>query len=337
MRIRFIITTAWLVLATALGPPAWAWGPEGHHTVGAMADRLLAGTVAEQQVRVLLGGMSLEQASVWADCVKGVRPGTGFDYPESGKYPECAPFETDAGRAAMGDYVRRNDSNCDREPTEESCHRQYHYADVAIQHNRYATGFTGARRDDVVAAIAAAVHVLKNEPAAPPFSFADKREALLVLAHLVGDIHQPLHVGAVYLSVRGTRVDPDADTLDPETETRGGNRLWLGGPGTANLHSRWDAVPTSLTVALLTDMLIQQARAVPVTPGLAADWSTAWATDTVRIARQAFVGVRFGAKKAGRWPTKLPTGYAARINALKREQVVKAGAHLAQLLQAVWP
>ena len=69
----------------------------------------------------------------------------------------------------------------------------------------------------------------------------------------------------------------------------------------------------------------------------AADWSTEWATDAVRAARRAFVGVRFGVKHAGRWPARLPSGYSARINDVKREQVVKAGARLAQLLQAVWP
>ncbi|WP_409362753.1 S1/P1 nuclease [Bradyrhizobium sp. CIR18] len=31
----------------------------------------------------------------------------------------------------------------------------------------------------------------------------DKKEALFVLSHLVGDLHQPLHVGAVYLDSAG--------------------------------------------------------------------------------------------------------------------------------------
>ena len=41
-----------------------------------------------------------------------------------------------------------------------------------------------------------------------PFSFETKQEALRVLAHLVGDVHQPLHVGAIYLDAPGNAVNP---------------------------------------------------------------------------------------------------------------------------------
>ena len=91
---------------------ASAWGPDGHHTVGALADRLIAGTHAEAQVKALLNGLSLEQAAVWADCAKGVDPTKNYAYTSAGKYPECAIFETPDGEAEMIDYVRRNDINC---------------------------------------------------------------------------------------------------------------------------------------------------------------------------------------------------------------------------------
>ena len=76
-------------------------------------------------------------------------------------------------------------------PGDESCHKAYHYTDEAIQRSKYALGSAGTRDFDVVAAITAAIHVLKGEPAPPPFNIKDKREALLMLAHYVGDIHQP--------------------------------------------------------------------------------------------------------------------------------------------------
>ena len=64
---------------------ASSWGPDGHHTVGAIADRLIAGSHAAEQVKSLLGGLSLEQAAVWADCAKGVDPSKDFAYTSAGK------------------------------------------------------------------------------------------------------------------------------------------------------------------------------------------------------------------------------------------------------------
>lgn len=118
---------------------------------------------------------------------------------------------------------------------------------MAIQRTEYSLGVVGARNDDIVGAVAATIHVLKDEPAPAPFSIKDKREALLLLAHYIGDIHQPLHVGAVYLNVAGARIDPDAGSFDPATPTRGGNQIATVIASTnkhgASLHATWDGHP----------------------------------------------------------------------------------------------
>jgi hypothetical protein len=178
-----------IALATALfATVAASWGPDGHHTVGALADRLIVGTHAEAQAKALLGGLSLEQAAVWADCAKDVDPTKNFAYAAAGKYPECAIYETPDGEAQMIDFVRRNDTNCPRVPGDESGHKQYHYSDEAIQRKRYQLGDIGTRPFDVVAAVSATIHVLQGDPAPAPFNIKDKREAMLLLAHYVGDI-----------------------------------------------------------------------------------------------------------------------------------------------------
>jgi hypothetical protein len=220
-----------------------AWGPDGHHSVGAIADRLIAGKSAAVQVSSILGGLSLENAAVWADCAKGIDPAQNYKYTSQGQYPECAIFENPSEETAMADYVRRNDTNCNPKPGEESCHKQYHYADIAIQHDHYDSSFVGARDDDIEHAVVAMTIVLQGGAAPAPFNIKDKREALLLLAHYVGDIHQPLHVGAVYLSSSGRRVNPDSGTFDAATETRGGNELLIDGNVHRNLHAAWDAVP----------------------------------------------------------------------------------------------
>jgi hypothetical protein len=323
---------------------ALAWGPDGHHTIGAIADRLMVGTRAAGEVNSLLGGLSLEDAAVWADCAKGIDPGSDYSYRPNRHYPECALHESPERIAEMADYVRRNDTNCARKPSEESCHKQYHYADVALERRAYAPGLAGTRNDDVVAAVAAALRVLKGEPVANPFNFRSKREALLVLAHFVGDLHQPLHVGAVYLDAGGRPVDPDAGTFDPGSDTRGGNEIVPAtrgrrhgrGPG-RNLHATWDAIPGSLKVPRIDAAWLARARAVPATRGAVYGWSSAWATDTLAQARTAFVDLQFGPLQAGRWSATLPPGYARSMTLIKQRQLTLAGARLAQLLQAIWP
>ncbi len=318
-----------------------AWGPDGHHTVGALADRLIAGTRAAREVHALLGDLSLENAAVWADCAKGVDPKKGYAYTSAGKYAECAIFETPDGEAAMIDFVRRNDTNCPRAPGDESCHAQYHYTDEAIQRNRYARGTVGTRDFDVVAAVAAATHVLRGDPAPAPFDIKDKREALLLLAHDVGDIHQPLHVGAVYLDASGKRVDPDAGAYDPATATRGGNQLVTILEATnfrsANLHQTWDDIPARLDADHIDRTWIAQARTIARTHGDPVGWSTAWADDTLDAAHGAFARLEFGPEAGGAWTVPVNCRYDDAMTKAKQRQLTKAGARLAQLLQAIWP
>ena len=124
-----------LLAATLLALPiaAHAWGPDGHQTVATIAAGLLKGTPTEARVKALLGDIPLPLASIWADCVKGISPSQHYSYPAPGKYPECAPLETPARIAEMANYVRRNDRQCAIGPNEDSCHRQTHYADAAVQ------------------------------------------------------------------------------------------------------------------------------------------------------------------------------------------------------------
>src|SRR6266702_4209058 len=229
-----------IAIAIAFTPSAFAWGPDGHRTVATLAQKLIAGSNAATQVQALLGNVSLPEVAVWADCAKGVNPST-FKYEHAGAFPECKIFETAEGEAAMEDFVRRNATNCPIKPGEEICHKQYHYADVAIQHQTYRLGFVGTRDDDIVAAVIAMTHVLKGDPAPAPFNIKDKPEALRLLVHYVGDIHQPLHVGAVYLDAQGNEVNPDTGTFDPSTETRGGNNI-LVRSSKSNLHSTRDVI-----------------------------------------------------------------------------------------------
>ncbi|MCC8977285.1 S1/P1 nuclease [Bradyrhizobium acaciae] len=347
---KFLATLPLLLLLLTV-QQAKAWNADGHQIVGAIADALLSANAKAKVASIL--GVDLRTAAPWLDCVKSVhRQADGsFKYVvEEAFEAPCTPFKD--GRDLMEAYVGRNFVQCSytvhrkengHEFDEEmGCHNTYHFDDISILRDHFDRNFQGTNEHDIVAAINAAIAVLKDRPSPPPFKIATKEEALFLLAHLIGDLHQPLHVGAVYLDLQGQQVDPDVThTIDPSTETIGGNALF---DNNKNLHSAWDAPPTHFQVPQALDLL-------PIAQQIAKDtdqienWSLAWASDTIKVAPRAFAGASFAkvqpsaAHPNGGWSITLPD-HAAYVDArdqIKREQLAKAAARLANLLNAIWP
>jgi hypothetical protein len=337
MSARLVLLVCIALGLQALPRPARAWSAEGHFLIGAVADRLIAGTAAARAVAGLLGEETLETASVWSDCVRGARrEGGTFRYTVSERYPECRPFESAEGQREMVRYVERNWTQCRPGPTDGLCHDQYHYANIAVQRRAYARGITGSSGHDIVGAIDAATAVLRGKPAPPPFDL-DRREALRVLVHSVGDVHQPVHLASLYLDASGRRIDPDRRgvTVTPKNHTLGANRIKVGN---RNLHSMWDGVPRALRRDAFLDEATAEARRVPPTAGGATGWAARWATESLLQGRRGFEGLRIGAQDArGDWSAELPPDSDARREAIQREQLVRAGARLAQLLREIYP
>lgn len=332
-----ITRIALLIVALSISPATWAFGAEGHMAIGAIADSLLQGTHAGRKSREILGS-SLRSAAVWADCAKGVNDDT-LKYAPTRSYAECRIYENAASKTAMERFVSRNAKNCSTPHNPEICHKQYHYTDVAVQRDKYASGLIGTNDHDVVMAITACIAVLQGKTAPAPFKIASKKEALRLLSHYVGDLHQPLHVVSVYLDEDGKLVDPDTGAFDPQTETRGGNDLFVG---SRKLHAIWDDAPADSTVFPVPQSTLRQARQVPKTVGAIADWATRWptewATDTISAGHTAFRNVTYSkADPSGHYKLTLPADYAEMREKLQGEQIVKAGARLAQILEAIWP
>ena len=113
-----IFRAAFLALAiSALPSPSFGYGNEGHQTVGAIADRIIASsphTVAH--VRALLGNETLEHTSIWAD---------------TAKRPPATPTQE------MRAFIAANSS---------AAHDQhaYHYTDIPIQEAHYRNNSVGA-------------------------------------------------------------------------------------------------------------------------------------------------------------------------------------------------
>jgi len=64
-----------------------------------------------------------------------------------------------------------------------------------------------------------------------------------------------------------------------------------------------------------------------------------FATHTLTASKTAFDGLTFSAENQSKhkWNVTLPAGYAAQRQSLQREQVLRAGARLAQVLQELFP
>jgi hypothetical protein len=356
------ITAAAIALA---GPAAHAWGPVGHSEVGAIADELIRSHRAADQVRTILGPVTLAQAGPWGDCIRSVTgPADGFRYqPEPQYRPPCRVFESPDFLASMIDYARNNWTNCAYRRND-GCHTQYHFADLALQRSQYHFGDVGTNNYDIVHAMDAAIAALRSSecsgpnaatarPRTPaPFNFTC-RQALLILTHLIGDLHQPLHVGGVYLDEKGEQVDPDSSAAERarehDTTTAGGNALvWGSATNPSKLHSVWDGGITALgydqgcpnaRTPRPACISLDRARQVHLTSGPVTGWPERWAGDTLMRARDAFEGLSFGAKVGNRWPVIFANeaDYARRRQAMQRSQIEAGGARLSHLLMAIWP
>jgi S1/P1 Nuclease len=346
---------------------ALAWGYQGHRVVGSIATELLNDN-AKAKVKEILNPpgsrdpspgnheFDLRKAGPWADCVKAVakNPDGTFKYKLNDLHPEyelpCIPFRDE--RAAMEDYASRNWSTClypaDPAKPQLGCHNTFHFDDVALQRGSFDRTYQGTNEHDLLAAIGAMIAVLSDKPIPPPvppstfaFSIKGKREALLLLTHFIGDLHQPLHVGSVYLDNNGMPVDPDlAHQIDPATDTVGGNSIQ---DQNVNMHAEWDDIPFDLG-DMSTRELMVTAKSVPAMAGPVEDWPAAWATDTILVARNAFAGMSFTFNPPVPPDTKLQwlvsyedhTAYVWMMDQIKRRQLAKGGARLAQLLNAIW-
>ncbi|OBV40077.1 S1/P1 nuclease [Janthinobacterium psychrotolerans] len=284
---------------------ALAWGTDGHRAVGAIADQLLKGSAAQANIAaLLLPGETLESIANWPDCVKG---------------SYCGPQSPE-----MQAYVAANPK-----------HSAYHYTDIPFQNAHYHDGAVGSADDDIVQTLKQAILVLqgKADAASNPHQFTP-RQALILLTHMVGDIHQPLHVGAAYLAKDGSFVVPESRAqIDGLAifDARGGNNLLLDDAGitalsdavipaalpqeegapkpaaypkspTKPLHSYWDSTVVDYAMRRLStrtprqfaQTVIASKPDVPGNTGEPSSWPYQWADASLAASKIAYAGVVAG-------------------------------------------
>lgn len=288
---------------------ARAYGPEGHKIIGAIADQRLARTLAGARVSELLDGYTLEEVSMIADTIKQWdKP--GVEGPNVQRYFSSHPLIAEQLR----EFWKANPPTDDLNSPVPS-HHWFHYTDVPLAGNEdYAGGKTGRSPWDIVHMMRYCIEVLAGNIPASNERKITQPIALILLAHYVGDIHQPLHVGAEYFDRKGKPVNPDK--ISAALPDEGGNSLRLKLAGgfprkrDPKFHGYWDADAVLANLPLLpatmpkelrqqkTDLALKSltsrlAKVEPthwqMSPTLPLeDYPEGWANEILPIAREAY-------------------------------------------------
>jgi hypothetical protein len=180
----------------------------------------------------------------------------------------------------------------------------WHYVNMGLDEN-YETAEKNPK-GDLVTAIAKCISVLKD----PKQKESDKVFYLKMLVHLVGDLHQPMHIG--------------------QKEDRGGNRIkvqWFG-QGT-NLHAVWD---TKMIEAWNMSYLelannakdLSRSQVKAIEKGSVEDW----VNEVHAITKELYSSVKEG--------ENLRYRYSYDHFATVRTQLQKGGIRLAKILNGIY-
>jgi hypothetical protein len=296
-----------------------AYGPAGHEIVGRIADELLAQEPEGKKIAELIDGVSLQKAAVMADEIKSWdRKGVDEDPHSFPSYPKTPDINVQ-----LRNFWRVNQPTHDVNSPNPS-HHWFHYTDVPVlkPNVKYADGKAGRSKWDVVHMIPFCVSVLRGETPEDNDRKITKKVAVILLAHFVGDIHQPLHVGAEYFSPVGKVVDPETDTTALGDE--GGNTFTIElndqpprtrGIKKKKFHGFWDGdtvgefvpyppkeLPTPAARQQLDDQIRKVAHEMAMTEPKnwrpaknvdLKDYAEAWANEMLPIAYEAHQRLEF--------------------------------------------
>lgn len=310
-----------------------SWGNTGHQLIAATAEKLLSENVFTVISKILkpIGNNHLKDIAIWADQIKYSNP----------KDPDSIQF--------IKDFPGRG--------------KAWHFVDLPLGADAYDRNlypeFT--REDDIVQTINRCIDVLLDKN-----SSMSKLNALRWLTHLVGDIHQPLHVGCGYIDETGEKsrlnFDPKFILENNLSSDHGGNFIILSKEleNELNLHSYWDGMlgfeePADIALgntgitkqeAEIVDLLVttlknnerpltNQIHGADTTGRYAKDW----ATESLGKAREAYKTIEIESKLVNKkfrvsWEGK--EKYEIRCEPIVKEQIQLAAQRLSIILNAIF-
>jgi hypothetical protein len=245
--------------------PLTAFSAPRHRTIAELADDFIKGTPAEKKVKKLLqkvGAKSLKEIATWADDIKPIMSNKPTDKNTKdflSKFPDT---------------------------------RDWHFVDLPIDATGYDENTYKAftREDDVVHMLIEVIKILTGD--SQKFS---KINALRWLVHLIGDIHQPLHIACSYIDYNKPKpelVFKKSVILSRnllQKSDRGGNKINLpiGSKGKP-MHSYWDGDLPKMDDDF-TGVVYDPPPATPLNKltGLPAQW----VSENVQHTKEAYKGL----------------------------------------------
>ncbi|HME71839.1 MAG TPA: S1/P1 nuclease [Myxococcota bacterium] len=319
-----------LELAALAAPPsARSWGCEGHQIVALVAERHLS-VHAQREVAALLGPLDTVRRQEEVPRRKSRGRGCNVD------------LDAFARASIWADEIRAS------RPATAS----WHFLDLprGKKDARKAESFCG-RSGCVTRAIREQVAILQEEGANP----AQRAEALRFVIHFVGDLHQPLHC-ATNNDRGGNCVPVDFFGRESRQSLRSSHADYE-----PNLHALWDSYilrrSRGRRRVISYANALEQKFQTEIASWLKADFELDnWAWESFELAQT---------EAYGKLPTPIPVErpepvascrdandvgermaalheavgepYQARAAAVVDEQLAKAGARLALVLNRVWP
>ena len=340
---RLISVLLGVAIVMAPTASAFAWGDDGHQTVGKIASLRIKPRTAQKIAQILKPGETLASIATWADTVK----------------ERMGKTDPDADTNAFLQDIAHNEKN-----------REWHYDDLPLDCKSYQACPDFAPDNDIVHMLNICIRTLQGHP--DPNHPLSERNALRLLVHFLGDIHQPLHIGCGYIDAHAPNqailIARDPQTIKAKNfpSDNGANQLVIDGDK-KKLHGYWDFdLVTSLM--LVTDKQTSETLGVflkeTVRPkgswnprGPVSGWAAQFANDALRQSRDhTYRDVKITGQRTitvttrkgepvmrdGKPVTDVvyditrPSNYEALNREVVREQLAKGGYRLARLLDAIY-
>lgn len=298
----------------------WAFGDFGHRTVGAIADAQLTSEARAAIGPLLRSGETLATVATWPDEVKRAKKNVG-------------PLAHDAEAHRFNEDFPDN--------------REWHYVDLPLDTALYTEGAVGSRLNDIVQTIKRCVRVIESNTIL--HHEMTRAQALRWLVHLLGDFHQPLHLGSGYYQFdaeRQAHLITNPQEAAGKDQDRGGTLLFYGAD--EQLHALWDDGLVNVVakgrsyLEVAQDLLTQGHQQAWDGKGSYHEWIDQWAAESIREGKSAYERLVFGAgqfdgghHELQKITITLPPGYEQDEAKLVEQQLAKAGYRLAAILNAM--
>jgi hypothetical protein len=311
---------------------AFGWGHEGHAAIADVALKHLSFKASSAISTILASGeiaevTTLAGAATWPDDIKD-------------GHPPFTPGQFHNTPAALDFKGRFLD------------HTNWHFVNYPLEGPPYSLTGPFSKTNDIVHRINLCIDVLES----PPGGVLKKSEALAFLVHLVGDLHQPLHVACGYYTLDAqkiaTLVKSPAKPHDA-LHDRGGNGLHFKPTSSdPNLHSFWDndlvrangSAEGTLVTRLDANLAVLNLSS---DTGAVRDWPPIWLNDSAAKSDAVYFNAsNLGGKPGtdGDDPAQGNVVIFIPIDAPKyksdhkqdaKDQLTKAAFHLAELLNNI--